>query len=131
MNTQNRTWMKVWGVLLTVFALGCATGVGISGVLRSQPSASNLPTSIHNDAYFNTLKKELDLNGEQAAAMHKILEATRTDYRAICAEVRPRYDTLRERTRGQMRALLSPEQQQKFDTLVLQEDCSTCPDRRR
>jgi hypothetical protein len=79
------------------------------------------------EAYFETLKRELTLNDEQASAMRVILDRTRDDYKAVCADVRPRYDVVRERARGQMRALLSPEQQPRFDSIITSEDCR-CPE---
>jgi hypothetical protein len=79
------------------------------------------------DAYFETLKRELTLNDEQASSMRGILERTRDDYKAVCADVRPRYDVVRERARSQMRAVLAADQQPKFDTIVTQEDCR-CPE---
>jgi hypothetical protein len=48
----------------------------------------------------------------------------------VCADVRPRYDTLRERTRGQMRALLTADQQPRFDSIITQEDCR-CPEQKK
>jgi hypothetical protein len=48
----------------------------------------------------------------------------------VCADVRPRYDELRERARGEMRALLSADQQQRFDMIITQEDCR-CPETKK
>jgi hypothetical protein len=79
------------------------------------------------DAYFDTLKRELTLSDEQASSMRAILDRTREDYKAVCADVRPRYDVVRERARGQMRALLNAEQQPRFDAIITQEDCR-CPE---
>ncbi|HEY7545070.1 MAG TPA: hypothetical protein VID27_09320 [Blastocatellia bacterium] len=131
MNSQKKMWMKVWGALIVVFALGCVTGIALGGLFnwRVEPSR---PTSLRDpDAYFETLKRDLDLNAEQSAAIRTILEETRNDYKKVCAEVRPRYDALREGARSRMRVLLNPQQQQRFDSIILQEDCNTCPDRRR
>lgn len=131
MNSQQRTSLKVWGAFLIVFALGGATGASLEGIYRSRDAAtpnSTPPVSIRDtDAYFETLKRELTLNTEQASAMRAILDQTRDDYKAVCADVRPRYDVVRERARGQMRALLTADQQQRFDSIVTQEDCR-CPE---
>lgn len=131
MSGQGKVWLKVWGALMMVFALGCVTGIAIDGIYRSQSAATPSSSMRDTDAYFDRLTRELDLNGEQAAAIRDILEETRGQYRAVCAEVRPRYDTLREQARGRMRMLLSADQQKRFDSIVLQEDCNTCPDRKR
>ena len=67
------------------------------------------------EAYFATLQRELSLDESQATAMHAILDKAREDYKAVCADVRPRYDVVREGARTRMRALLSADQQPRFD----------------
>lgn len=131
MNSQKKTWIKVWGALIVVFALGCVTGIALGGLYNWRAETTR-PTSLRDtDAYFETIRRDLDLNSEQSAAIRQILEETRNEYKKVCAEVRPRYDTLREGARSRMRALLAPQQQQRFDSIILQEDCNTCPDRKR
>ena len=132
MNSQRKAQVKIWAAFLIVFALGGVTGASLDGIYRSRsnstPSSQAAPVSMRDtDAYFETLKRELKLNDEQASSMRAILDRTRDDYKAVCADVRPRYDVVRERARSQMRAVLAAEQQQKFDTIVTQEDCR-CPE---
>ena len=127
--------MKAWAAFLIVFALGGVTGASVIGVysLRTQPNASNekMTVSIRDtDAYFETLKRELTLSDDQAAAMRVVLDRTRDDYKAVCADVRPRYDVVKERARGELRSLLTSEQQPRFDSIVTAEDCR-CPEPRR
>jgi len=130
MKSQKKVWFKAWGALAIVFALGCVSGFAVSGVLESRASLSQQTTMRDPDAYFDALRSELVLNAEQSTQIRSILEETRSEYRNICAETRPRYDLLREQARNRMRVLLSQEQQLKFDSIVLQEDCSTCPKNR-
>jgi hypothetical protein len=138
MNTQGKTRLKVWGALIIVFALGCATGASLDAIYRlrdgpvePQPQAGASDRVISSmrdaDAYFDTLHRELSLSDDQSAGMRAILDRTREQYKGICGEVRPRYDALRERARTEMRVLLSPEQQQRFDQIITQEDCR-CPE---
>ncbi|HXG68564.1 MAG TPA: hypothetical protein VNO70_25945 [Blastocatellia bacterium] len=131
MNSQGKMWLKIWGALALVFALGCVTGIAINGIYSAQSGAAQPASMRDTDAYFERLRRDLDLNEEQTAAVRGVLEETRNEYRTVCAEVRPRYDALRERARVKMRAMLSADQQKRFDSIVLQEDCSTCPDRRK
>jgi Spy/CpxP family protein refolding chaperone len=133
MNVHWKSWMKIWAVLLVVFALGCVTGASLDGIYRlraksDQPTLA--PPMRDTDAYFETLKRELTLTEEQSSAMRAILDRTREDYKAVCADVRPRYDSLRERTRSQMRALLTADQQPRFDSIITQEDCR-CPEQKK
>lgn len=132
MNSQRKAQVKIWGAFLIVFALGGVTGASLDGIYRSRTNAaqSNQVGAVSmrdTDAYFETLKRELTLNDEQASSMRAILDRTRDDYKSVCADVRPRYDVVRERARTQMRAVLAADQQQKFDTIVTQEDCR-CPE---
>ena len=128
MNSQR----KAWAAFLIVFALGGVTGASLDGIyrLRANATASNSPVTVSlrdTDAYFETMKRELTLSGEQASAMRVVLDRTRDDYKAVCAEVRPRYDVVRQRARTEMRALLTADQQPRFDSIITQEDCR-CPD---
>jgi hypothetical protein len=138
MSTQGKTRLKVWGALFVVFALGCATGASLDAIYRlrgdkteSQPQPASgerpVPSMRDADAYFDTLQRELSLSDRQSAEMRVIVDRTREQYRGICGEVRPRYDLLREQARGEMRALLAPDQQQRFDQIITQEDCR-CPE---
>ena len=135
MNSQRKARLKIWGAFLIVFALGGVTGASLDGIYRSRSNAtqSNQLAAVSmrdTDAYFETLKRELTLNDEQASSMRAILDRTRDDYKAVCADVRPRYDVVRERARGQMRAVLAADQQQRFDSIVTQEDCR-CPESKK
>lgn len=132
MNSQAKTQAKIWAAFLVVFALGGATGASLDGIYRSRTNETQgnqvAAVSLRDtDAYFETLKRELVLNDEQATSMRAILDRTRDDYKSVCADVRPRYDVVREKARSQMRALLAADQQQRFDTIVTQEDCR-CPE---
>jgi hypothetical protein len=137
MNQRGRQSLKVWAVLLIVFAFGCVTGASLDGLyalFQSQTAAPNeaaaeyvLPSMRDTEAYFEALKRELKLEAAQATEMRVVLDETREQYKAVCADVRPRYDVLREQARARMRALLTSDQQQRFDTIITQEDCK-CPE---
>ena len=135
MNAQNKMWLKVWSIAAVIFALGCVTGAAVDGLYRTrakEPAVSQSAAVSMRDteAYFATLQRELALDEEQSSAMHEILNKTREEYKAVCADVRPRYDVVRERARNQMRALLSAEQQPRFDSIVTAEDCR-CPEQKK
>jgi Spy/CpxP family protein refolding chaperone len=128
MNSQKKAWLA----FLIVFALGGVTGASLAGIyrLRAETPASSQTASISmrdTDAYFEMLMRELTLNDDQSSAMRAILDRTRDDYKAVCADVRPRYDVVRDRARNQMRVLLTPDQQQRFDSIVTAQDCR-CPE---
>jgi hypothetical protein len=61
--------------------------------------------------------------------MRTIIDETRSKYKSVCAQVRPRYDALREDARARMRVVLTAEQQKRFENIVTREDCQ-CPEQR-
>jgi hypothetical protein len=120
--------LKVWTLLLVVFALGAIVGASIDAVFRSREApGQSMPSMRDSRAYFEVLRRELALGDHQTSEINAILDESREEYRAVCAEVRPRYDALREKVRGRIRSVLSPEQQERFNSMVLQEDCAKCP----
>lgn len=129
MTSQSKTWMKGWIIILIVFALGGVTGAAINNMYRLWP-ASPLTADTRNADYFDLLNSELNLSNEQAITIHSIIDEMRNQYKSVCADVRPRYDVLRENARARMRMVLNTDQQQRFDSIVTREDCN-CPEFRR
>ena len=128
MNPQQKMLVKIWSAVIVVFILGCVTGAAVSGLYMSSASKDQQALSIREtNQYFETLKREVNLTNEQVEKMSAILDQMRNNYKSVCAEVKPRYYTVREEARIKMRALLTPEQQQSFDKIVTQDDCR-CPE---
>ena len=139
MNEQRKNLIKTWCVLVFVFGLGIVTG-SLNGFRQAPgiaadaaPSTRSAPETVPSirsgDAYFETLQRELELDENQASRMRTIIDETRTQYKSVCADVRPRYDALREHARTQMRVLLTADQQKRFESIVTREDCQ-CPEQR-
>ena len=123
MNLRGKTRLKILLVVLGIFALGCVTGASLDSAYRLQ--ASNDRASAGQPAkedFFEAMQRNLNLNNRQATEIRTIVDETRSDYRQLRAEVRPRYDSLRQKARVRIRALLTPDQQQKFDAMVAQRD---------
>jgi len=120
MTLQGHTRLKVWLVLLVVFLLGSITGAALTGLYRSRAS-NDRPDKSANER-FEKMRAELNLTEEQTKAVSAILDETRNEYRALRAELRPRFEEPRQKARAKIRALLTPDQQQKFDARVAQQD---------
>jgi Spy/CpxP family protein refolding chaperone len=117
------TKIKIWLVLALVFALGCVTGAALDVLYHTRYGAGHGDTRPHDmQARFETMRRELNLTDEQANAIRAILDETREEFRALRTELRPRFDEPRQKARTRIRALLTPEQQQKFDALTAQQD---------
>jgi Spy/CpxP family protein refolding chaperone len=116
--------LKIWLVLVGVFALGCVTGASLDSAYRLQAAGGRQETRGRRgkDEMFESMKRDLNLSEQQATEIRAILDQTRNDYRALRAEVRPRYDAARQNARTRIRALLTPEQQKLFDAKVAERD---------
>ena len=123
MTITGRTRLKIWLVLGVVFVLGCVTGVALTGLYRSRASGDR-PEARERamNERFEKMRSELGLTDQQTTAVRSILDETRNEYRALRTELRPRFDEPRQKARARIRALLTPEQQQKFDAMVAQQD---------
>ena len=71
---------------------------------------------------FERIRNDLSLNAEQSKEMQKVLDETAGEFRSLRGELRPRYEELRLKARARMRAILTADQQQKFDSLMTEID---------
>jgi hypothetical protein len=125
MTPRAKTRLKIWLVVLGIFILGGVTGAALDSVYRLKASGGrgSAETRAPRDKEkFEKMKSDLSLSDQQAEQIRSILDQTRNDYRALRNEVRPRYDALRQQARTKIRALLNPDQQQKFDAKVAEHD---------
>ena len=122
MTVAGRTRLKIWLVLIAVFVLGCVTGVALTGLYRSRASSGPESRERAMHERFEKMRTELSLTDQQTTAVRTILDETRNEYRALRTELRPRFEEPRMRARSRIRALLTPQQQQKFDALVAKQD---------
>ena len=121
MTVTARTRLKMWSVLVGVFVLGAITGAALSGLYRSRASGSETRDKAMHERFEN-MRRELSLTDEQTTAVRAIIDETRNEYRALRAELRPRFEEPRQKARKRIRALLTPDQQKKFDAMVAQQD---------
>ena len=114
---------KIWLVLVAVFVLGAVTGGALTGLYRSRASSANREgrERMMKDR-FEKMRQELSLTDQQTTQVRAILDETRNVYKTLREELRPRFDEPRLKARAKIRALLNPDQQKKFDTLVAQQD---------
>jgi Spy/CpxP family protein refolding chaperone len=122
MTERGKSLLKIWLALVSVFALGCVTGFSIDSVYRLRAGARRPAEGRKEEAVFERMKRDLNLNEQQATQIRAILDDTRDDYRQLRAECKPRYDAVRKNARTKIRALLTPEQQQKFDAKIAERD---------
>ena len=63
---------------------------------------------------------QLKLTAEQRDQVKVLLEAKRQKMSALRVETRPRYEEIRRSTQAEIRRMLSPEQQKKFDRMEME-----------
>ena len=118
MTIQGRTRLKVWLVLLVVFALGSVTGAALTSLYRSHASGDRPGAKDR----FEKMRRDLNLTEDQTKSVSAILDETRNEYRSLRVELRPRFEEPRQKARARIRVLLTADQQQKFDAMVVQQD---------
>ena len=65
------------------------------------------------------LSERLDLNDAQRAALDSILDDRHHQFDSLFKPIRPQMDSIRMRSRAQLRALLTtPEQQARYDAII-------------
>jgi Spy/CpxP family protein refolding chaperone len=124
MTQRIRMRIVLWLVIVVVFALGCVTGASLDSLYRSR--AGSLRGEMRGphgpDQFIENMRRDLNLNDQQSQQIRAILDDTRNQYRSLRTEVRPRYDAIRQQARSRIRAMLSPEQQQRFDAMIAERD---------
>ena len=123
MTPRGKTRLKIWLVVVGVFALGGVTGASLDSAYRLQASGEGREVRRRDKgAIFEQMRRDLSLSDEQARQVRAVLDETRDEYRALGAECRPRYDAIRQKGRARIRAVLTPEQQQIFDAKAAERD---------
>ena len=122
MTLTGRTTLKIWLVLLVVFVLGSVTGAALTGLYRSRAGGGAEARERAMHERFEKMRSELSLTDQQTTSVRTILDETRNEYRTLRTELRPRFEEPRMKARTRIRALLTPEQQKKFDAMVAQQD---------
>jgi hypothetical protein len=77
------------------------------------------------------MRRDLSLTDDQVKSVSAILDETKNEYKALRTEMKPRFDEPRQKARAKIRALLSAEQQQKFDAMVAQVDAQREGDQKK
>ena len=113
--------LRAAGTLLAVFALGAATGA--AGMRYSTARSLHYlldapPGEARRRAMVWALDRRLSLSDAQHARVEAILAAHSGEYAAIYRRTEPEMAALRARVEGEIREVLRPDQQGKFDELA-------------
>lgn len=124
--------MKRWQALLAVaglFVLGTVAGGLGAHLYYARFHRQGPPSPLHGPMAGPRLERLLELSPEQAERLHEALEESRREGEAMRretmermrSEVLPRWRELDDRRTERIRAILTPEQSERFDRMVRRE----------
>ena len=107
--------------LLAVSALflsGVAIGaLGMHLYYANRLAHPGAPPAMASRFFASHLERRLDLSQDQRQAIHEILDDSRREGADLRARLRPDVESLMERTRERIEAVLTPEQRETFDEM--------------
>jgi len=113
----HRAWLVAF--VLVVFTAGVAAGVLAAGYLRLAPQGvDRRPYLPPPDAVARMLADDLQLTTAQRAALDAIVAAKRRSLAERREEMRQRFEQDADRLANDIRQILTPEQQQKFEEII-------------
>jgi len=124
MNPEIRKKAAIW--LALVFVIGTATG-GVFGYSLARRSYAATKTVMPSEAERRAKKlaemtQSIGLTSEQAQKADGIIKEAQMEIRGIHEKSESEVDVVRMRTRGEMRAFLTPEQLPKFEQYIQRMD---------
>jgi Spy/CpxP family protein refolding chaperone len=119
MKPASRKWM--WASLVLTLIVGMGMGVAIDRLVLEREGRDGARGE-RVSGLAARLRDELQLTPEQQAKVEAALAANRERARQFWRESQTAYENLRTEFRQQIRALLDPEQQTRFDEMVQRAD---------
>jgi flagellar biosynthesis chaperone FliJ len=119
--------LKGKALVLAVFIIGIATGMLILNVYETRvsgtrPDGGDRATRAERaQRDVSRIHDYLGLTEDQKQQVNEILENTRTEFRELQRQTRPQFTALQEASRGRIRAILSEEQQKKYDEFLAEQ----------
>ncbi|HEY2931448.1 MAG TPA: hypothetical protein VGK99_06840 [Acidobacteriota bacterium] len=107
-------------ILGLVFVLGCISGAGGVYVWLGKTRASSYRGNDKNQRV--DLEKNLRLSEQQKVQFEKIMDESRGRFSSARAEATARFDGIRNDMRQKIRAILTEEQDQKFEAFLKEKD---------
>lgn len=106
-----------WKQVLPALAAGILLGASVPIYAGKHFRRSFQNPEKQGHRMLERFSRKLDLTAEQKEKVGAVLESSRQRMEALWKEGRPKFDAIRESTNTEIRALLGPEQREKFDKL--------------
>ena len=123
------TWKAIFAAIV-IFGAGVVTGGTLLWRLHSNSLATSRPTAESASSgqfsspggmrweFLRRVQRELDLTPEQRERIDKILKESQERTRKLMEPIAPEFHAESKRTKEEFRAVLTPEQQVRFDELL-------------
>lgn len=109
-------------IVLAVFLLGAVAG-GLSMNLYTRVTRTPAgPGPFGKEGLLRKLNDRLHLTPEQLDQVSTVVNETDEQYAEIRRDVNPRFNAVRQKSRDRIRALLSKEQLEEFEKMVVESD---------
>lgn len=131
---KNAVYITVFGVLCVLSGALIGAGIARSTAYPFRPPRHEFAekaerymrfgprmhrfSRMHRGGYFDALINQLDLNSEQKSKVGEIVAKTREEIRVIGENVRASIDGIRDKSKQEIMAVLTPEQQKRFQSLL-------------
>ena len=109
-----------WKQIIVAFAVGVMMGIVGTRWCAHCHFHQRRDSGQFQTRLLQRFSSKLHLTSEQQTQVAAILEAKRQKIDTLRAEIRPKFEEIRTATRTEIRQLLIPEQQQKFDVMNAQ-----------
>ena len=125
MASLSKVKTQVWLLILVVFLLGGVAGASVDRLLLLKGQSSSPPGKGERGGrgrMIEQMQKDLNLTNEQTASVRAIFEDMRKEFSPRRFDECPGVKESREKSRSRVRAILTPEQQKKFDEINAKRD---------
>lgn len=113
--------LKASGVLVALYVLGIATGA-LGFTLYRTYAAPDSPAGwrgrFDRERYVGRLTQALQLQEGQRQELQRILDDARDEFGKLRQTIQPQAQQIKERARARIQQMLTPDQQQRFETFV-------------
>jgi len=116
MASLSKVKTQVWLLILVVFLLGGVAGASVDRLLLLKKQGTSPGRGERGPGRMvEQMKKDLNLTDEQTASVRAIFDDMRKEFSPRRFDECPGVKESREKSRARVRAVLTPEQQKKFD----------------
>ena len=106
-----------WKQVVIAFMLGGCVGFAVAKSCGPRMFHRHGDGTHFQQRLLDRFSSKLQLTPEQRTQVAAILEAKRQKMDALRAEIKPRFEEIRISTSGEIRQLLNPDQQPRFDAM--------------